>query len=123
MKTKLLGLVLLGAVSVGMSGCVLNVGDGESEWSSYDSWQHKQQQNRTNLTRLTLGMSKQEVLSLMGDADFNEAYLDKDKEVHVLFYRTQRTNGDGKTTKDECTPIVISENGVVGWGDRAYASI
>lgn len=63
---------------------------------------------------------------IMGNADFSEAYIqngDVNKEVIVLFYRTQHTHSDGKTTKDECTPIVISNNALVGWGETAYSKI
>lgn len=120
MKTNLIGLAFIGAVSLGLSGCVINLGEGESDWNS---WERTQTENRDNLTKLNLGMSQEQVNVLMGKADFNEAYIENDKEVHVLFYRTQRTNGDGKTTKDECTPVVISNNTLIGWGEKAYLSI
>ncbi|MFT5235822.1 MAG: outer membrane protein assembly factor BamE (lipoprotein component of BamABCDE complex) [Shewanella sp.] len=120
MKTNLIGLAFIGAVSLGLSGCVINVGEGDSDWNS---WERTQSENRDNLTKLNLGMSQDQVNVLMGKADFYEAYIHNEKEVHVLFYRTQRNSGDGKTTKDECTPVVISNNSLVGWGERAYLSI
>ncbi|WP_394388247.1 DUF3192 domain-containing protein [Shewanella woodyi] len=120
MKTRLIGLVFVGVASLGLSGCVINLGEGDSDWNH---WEKSQSANRDNLTKLNLGMSQDQVKVLMGDADFYEAYMKNDKEVHVLFYRTQRTKGDGKTTKDECTPVVISNNAVVGWGEKAYLSI
>lgn len=109
-------------VSLGLGGCVVNLGDGERDWSG-NHWQQVEQQNRDNLAHLDLGMSKEQVLTLMGKADFNEAYVKDGKQVQVLFYRTQRTDQDGNTTKDECTPVVLSENKLVGWGTTAYASI
>ncbi len=123
MKTNLMGLVLVGAASLSLSGCVLNIGDGESGWSGQEGWEETQNVNKANLSKLSLGMTREQVSILMGAADFNEAYIEKDKEVHVLFYRTQRTNGDGKTTKDECTPVVVSNNTLVGWGEMAYKNI
>ncbi|MGS0675071.1 DUF3192 domain-containing protein [Shewanella sp. 0m-4] len=119
-KNNLLGLVFFGIASLGLTGCVVNVGDGGSE---NGSWEKVQDKNRDNLSKISLGMSKNQVTTLMGTADFNEAYIQQDKEVYVLFYRTQRTHGDGKTTKDECTPVVISNNAVVGWGEMAYSKI
>lgn len=118
-----MGLVFISLASLSLSGCVLNIGDGESDWNGQDGWEAKQNVNRANLAKLSLGMSRDQVAILMGTADFNEAYMEKDKQVHVLFYRTQRTSGDGKTTKDECTPVVISNNALVGWGSMAYKNI
>lgn len=130
LNNKLIAITFLGLASLGLSGCVVNVGDGESGWDSSGSWEKVQDKNRTNLTKLSLGMPKDQVMMLMGTADFSEAYIQQsaqqgeaNKEVLVLFYRTQRNNGDGKTTKDECTPIVLSNNALVGWGETAYGKI
>lgn len=127
---KLIAVMFLGLASLGLSGCVVNVGDGESGWDSSESWEKVQEKNRNNLIKLSLGMSKDQVMTLMGTADLSEAYIQQsaqqgeaNKEVLVLFYRTQHTHSDGKTTKDECTPIVLSNNALVGWGDTAYSKI
>ncbi|PIW59054.1 MAG: hypothetical protein COW15_18935 [Shewanella sp. CG12_big_fil_rev_8_21_14_0_65_47_15] len=127
---KLIAVTFLGLASLGLSGCVVNVGDGESGWDSSESWEKVQEKNRNNLIKLSLGMSKDQVMTLMGTADLSEAYIQQsaqqgeaNKEVLVLFYRTQHTHSDGKTTKDECTPIVLSNNALVGWGDTAYSKI
>ncbi|EGM70586.1 DUF3192 domain-containing protein [Shewanella sp. HN-41] len=123
---KLIAVTFLGLASLGLSGCVVNVGDGESGWDSSESWEKVQDKNRNNLIKLSLGMSKDQVITLMGTADLSEAYIQQgeaNKEVLVLFYRTQHTHSDGKTTKDECTPIVLSNNALVGWGDTAYSKI
>ena len=123
MKTKLTTALVLGAASLALSGCVLNVGEGDKGWSTGNSWERLQEQNRVNLSKLSLGMTRDQVLTLMGTADFNEAYTKQDKTINVLYYRTQRTREDGTTTKDECTPIVITDNRVVGWGEKAYHSM
>ncbi len=109
MKTNLIGLVFMGIISLSLSGCVLNIGDGES------GWKETQDINRGNLVRLRVGITRDQVIVLMGTADFNEAYIEKGKKVYVLFYCTQHTKGDGKTTKDECTPVVINNNILVSW--------
>lgn len=130
LNNKLIAITFLGLASLGLSGCVVNVGDGESGWDSSESWEKVQEKNRNNLIKLSLGMSKDQVMTLMGTADLSEAYIQQsaqqgeaNKEVLVLFYRTQHTHSDGKTTKDECTPIVLSNNALVGWGDTAYSKI
>ncbi|QYJ77831.1 DUF3192 domain-containing protein [Shewanella acanthi] len=127
---KFIAVTFLGLASLGLSGCVVNVGDGETDWDRKESWEKTQEKNRNNLVKLSLGMSKDQVMTLMGTADFSEAYIQKgqamaeaDKEVLVLFYRTQHSRSDNKTTKDECTPIVLSNNALVGWGETAYSKI
>ena len=127
MKLKLISAAILAVSTLGLSGCVLNVGDHESSRSN-GHWEDQQQLNRTNLTQLAIGMTKEQVLILMGTADFNEAFSINnsnaaEEHVQVFFYRTQWSKGDGKTTKDECTPLVIKNNQLVGWGDAAYRQI
>jgi len=103
MKSNLIGAALITAISLGLSGCVLNVGDHESS-KSHDYWEVQQEKNRTSLTQLSLGMTFEQVQIIMGTADFSEAFVSQnnaqsDKEqVKVLFYRTQWAKGDGKTT-------------------------
>ncbi len=127
MKTKLLGLALLGFATMNLTGCIINAGGGEHGYNSdSDSWQKRQKQNKYHITLLKLGMSKKEVLDVMGQPDISEAYLTEKKgdqagsEVQVFFYRTQHNNSDSKTTKDECTPMVVRDGKLVGWGDSAY---
>ena len=125
MKTKLLGLALATLVTVNLTGCIINVSDGEFDHGS-QSWQKKQKLNKYHITLLQLGMNKEQVLELMGLPDINEAYLTEKKgeqsgsEVQVLFYRIQHNSSDSKTTKDECTPLVLRDGKLVGWGDNAY---
>jgi hypothetical protein len=124
MKLKLIAAGLIGATSLMLSGCVISVGDHES--GKY--WQEQQDKNRQLITKLSMGMNSDQVTSLMGTADFSEAYAKPTQNhagqsIKVLYYRTQRAEGDGKTTKDECTPIVFRDDVLVGWGDAAYKQI
>lgn len=129
MKSRLAIMAVFGLASLGLSGCVVNVGDGESGWDNSESWEKVQDKNRQNLSRLNLGMTKDQVNLVMGEADFNEAYLTKatdsqpEKAVQVLFYRTQHVHSDGKTTKEECTPVVFRDSKLVGWGETAYQNM
>ncbi|MGX9459926.1 DUF3192 domain-containing protein [Shewanella sp. A14] len=127
MKLKLIAAGLIATTSLGLSGCVISVGDHELGKNA-DYWQVKQDRNRDFLTKLSMGMSSDQVTTLMGRADFNEAYTQStqhhgEQSIKVLFYRTQWAEGDGKTTKDECTPIVFSDDALIGWGDTAYKQI
>ncbi|MCE9787265.1 DUF3192 domain-containing protein [Shewanella chilikensis] len=116
-------LPLMGIASLGLSACVVNIGDHEANWDEKESWQLQQQQNQQQLAKLTLGMDQQQVQHLMGQADFNEAFLSNEQQVQVLFYRTRHRHSDGKTTKDECTPLVFRDQQLIGWGDKAYAQL
>ena len=85
------------------------------------TWQMKMEKNNDNLLTLEMGMSKQEVIGVMGRPSFNEAYKSLyGKSVIILFYYTQRKWADGSETKDECTPIVFENDELVGWGDEFY---
>ncbi|MBT1444746.1 DUF3192 domain-containing protein [Shewanella sp. JM162201] len=102
--------------SLVLGGCVINVGDN----ADTHDWQKTEQQNRDGLATLTMGMTKEQVISRMGRADFYEAWQQEGNEVQVLFYRTNRVREDGSTTKDECTPVVLTNNQLTGWGEGAY---
>jgi hypothetical protein len=128
MKSKLMGAALITSLSLGLTGCVINVGDKDSAPDRF-YWEQKQEKNIDNLTKLSLGMAMDQVQLIMGTADFNEAFTTSEnetkakEEVQVLYYRTQWIKGDGKTTKDECTPVVFKNNTLVGWGDTALKNI
>ncbi|MGB0894484.1 MAG: DUF3192 domain-containing protein [Parashewanella sp.] len=125
MNKKLIGLALVGAITVNLTGCIIDARQGGYEHGS-QSWEKKQKQNKLHISQLTLGMKKQQVLDVMGRPDLSEAYLvekSADKlghQVLVLFYRTKHKASDGETTKDECTPLVLKNGELVGWGETAY---
>lgn len=90
-------------------------------------------QNRANLNRLALGMTKEEVLAVMGTKTVT-TYRDGVRgeqitnpyrtEVHqagghvweILFYYTDNKADDGAITDDELTPIVLKDGRLDGWG-------
>ena len=39
MKTRLIGLVFVGVARSGLSGCVINLGEGDSDWNQWDKSQ------------------------------------------------------------------------------------
>ena len=93
--------------------------------------------NRINLIKLELGMSKSDVLSIVGtsvDTLKSDQPTDKassriinnpykssaisieDKSIEILYYYTDLKSDDGAITDDELTPIVLINGKVTGWG-------
>ena len=99
-------------------------------------------ENRSNLTRLSIGMSKAEVLDVMGVGKVEhvsrnlrdgadlwnpvrststnphriESYPLDSSVVEILYYHTDVKDLDGAITDDELTPIVLVDDKLVGWG-------
>ena len=108
------------ALAVTLSGCVVAVG-GDHDFERDDSsWKKTQRYNQEQINKLTLQMSAEDIRTLLGTPDFTESFNKDGETVQVLFYRTHHQKSDGKTTKDECTPLVFKQNRLTGWGDKAY---
>ena len=105
-----------------LTGCVVSVG-GDGDGSYHSSWEDREYKNRRKISNLALDMSITNVKDSLGVPDFNELHQKSDDKIQVLYYRTQRKEGDGITTKDECTPLVFKNGVLVGWGDSAYDRI
>jgi hypothetical protein len=110
-----------------LSGCVFSI-DGNYD-DDYDyghgssSFTKVERDNRQSISKLEAGDSLNMVRNKMGVPDFDELIVRDDREYRVLFYRTQRTKGDGVTTKDECTPILFENGNLVGFGETALDRI
>lgn len=85
--------------------------------------------NRQKLLNLSAGLSKQEVLAVMGTKTIRaddgtvvtnpyrtEMYRAKGSVFELLLYYTDIQKSDGAITDDELTPIVIKDEEVDGWG-------
>ncbi|OGV54107.1 MAG: hypothetical protein A2X45_06945 [Lentisphaerae bacterium GWF2_50_93] len=72
--------------------------------------------NRDNAAKIKTGMTKDEVLAVMGEPIKGERYCMPD----VFFYYTDCEWHDGMITRDECTPIVFEKGKVVGVGRAFY---
>ncbi|MBC3764911.1 DUF3192 domain-containing protein [Neptunicella marina] len=83
-------------------------------------WQDREQYNRVQISKLEAGMSKQQIIDMMGSPDISEAKSVTDKVVQVMFYRTERKKSDGITTADECIPLLFEDNQLIAWGKDTY---
>ena len=79
--------------------------------------------NRDNLQRLSLDMSKAEVLGVMGPPDSNEAFLTTDGgRLEVLYFVAENyasrvlRNQRGDSDNPAMTPIVLLNDRLIGWG-------
>jgi len=96
-------------------------------------------ENQQNLVKLSIGMTKQEVMGTMGYKTASDDYLGrvyytpksvlsasnpyrteilqgKEKTFEVLYYYTDVKKDDGAITDDELTPLVFDNGKLIGWG-------
>ena len=82
-------------------------------WSLGGCFYAEIERNQKNLARIRKGMTKQQVLEIMGEPVKGESYCTD----NVFFYYTRQSWMDGMIMRDECTPIAFDEFGrVIGWG-------
>jgi hypothetical protein len=73
--------------------------------------------NVENARNLRVGMTKAQVLEIMGDPISDETFCKPD----VWFYQIRSVWADGLTTEDECVPLVFADGILLGWGNEFYA--
>ena len=119
-STRLLVLVFLAVL---LSGCVVAIGNDGPE-SRDSAWAEVERDNRRAIDSLLMGMGIREVqLAMPHEADFSEAFMVDGVAHRVLFYRTQRVEGDGVTSRNETTPLVFADGQLVGWGESAWFDV
>lgn len=124
MKKSLLAAALIAPF---LTGCVIAVSDGEAEthWAGKNSssWETKNKNNREAISELAMDSSYQSVLTKLKTPDFTELLKKGDDVYQILFYVTHSVHSDGKTTKDECTPLIFKNDKLVGMGESALGMI
>lgn len=108
-------VLLVAALSAAtLAGCVINVDTHEDE-----PWLKAQRVNERAINQMRLGRDIDSVRAEMGSPDFTESFNRNRSRFEVLFYRTHREHSDGRTTRDETTPLVFVDGELVGWGESA----
>ena len=69
--------------------------------------------NLENSRNLRVGMTKEQVLEIMGEPIRDEKFCEPD----VWFYYIDMVWGDGLITEDECMPLVFKDGKLIGWGN------
>ena len=73
--------------------------------------------NLDHARALRVGMTKPQVLEIMGEPIRDELFAKPD----VWFYYIEPVWLDFQTTEDECMPLVFQDGKLVGWGNEYYA--
>ncbi|MDD5597917.1 MAG: DUF3192 domain-containing protein [Victivallaceae bacterium] len=68
--------------------------------------------NVENSKKLRINMTKAQVLEVMGEPIKDEMYV----SPNVWYYYVNTEWYDGRTTEDECMPLVFKNDKLVGWG-------
>ncbi len=77
-----------------------------------------------NLKRLQLGMSKSEVLKIVGEPQQTMAFQNESGQpVEILLYQTQFVGVAVQPTCEHLTPVVIVEGQVTAWGGSSCDTV
>ena len=104
-----------------LSNCVI-VSDRDDSDASVN-WRQIEAENRELIANLQIGTSAENVRSSLGPPQSSESYESQDGQTLILRYRTQLQHADGKTSKDETTPLVFVNDRLVGWGQIALRNL
>lgn len=78
------------------------------------------QKTRDNLNKLEVGMTKQQVIEVMGSPYTREVFPDEaGQSVEVLVYITQYTDSGAIPDSDK-TPVCLRDGKLIGWGRNFY---
>ena len=105
MKTKTFGI----AAAV-LGAAVLLICSGGCAWTPWGVVQ----KNTENSRNLRVGMTKAEVLKIMGEPIRDEKFCEPD----MWFYYREMVWGDGLITEDECLPLIFENGKLIGWGNN-----
>ena len=99
MRKSILLCAVIAALTLSLTGCGLS-----SQYANFE-----------NSAKLRVGMTKEQVLAVMGkplDAVF--------AKPDVWYYYIETRWHDGQETIDECMPVVFKNGKLAGWGNDYY---
>ena len=92
--------------------------------------------NRQNLERLSIGMSRDQVIAVMGSKTIKTLWVNinspyrietlkdvNNQNLEILFFYTEEKDMLFTMSEDELTPVVLKEGKVEGWGRIYLAEI
>ncbi len=114
-KSTRLAAVILSSTM--LSGCVVAIGN--DAFQEDEQWEIEQERNDRYISRAQIGTSISAVQADLGDAEFKDSFQRNGETFEVLYYRTHHRKSDGRTTRDETTPLVFIDGALVGYGPTA----
>ncbi len=79
------------------------------------------EENRINLSSLSIGMTQQQVLDIMGYPYKTEEKISHNKIYEIWYYITERTLlGQSKLITRNFTPVIFEAGHLIGWGRNFY---
>jgi len=114
-KAARLAAILLS--STALSGCVVAIGN--DRFNDDEQWEESQKRNERYMSGSILGASMTAVQADLGEPNYRESFQREGDTFEILYYRTKHRHSDGRTTKDETTPMVFIDGKLVGYGATA----
>ena len=115
MKDTLITCVLL--ISVIMeTGCVVAGGILDLTLTDKPRLAHKARLNNENLAKLKLGMTKGEMLKIMGKPRSSEVCKIKEAKIELISYLTETVKFEKHITQKDLTPVALRDDKIIGWG-------
>ena len=90
--------------------------------------------NRENVLKLSIGMTKAEVLDIMGTKTVKDGFLycnmtinnpyrseilqGKDKTFEIIYYFTDEKGKPCTISDDDLTPLIFDNGKLIGWGQN-----
>ncbi|RUO69796.1 DUF3192 domain-containing protein [Pseudidiomarina sediminum] len=105
-----------------LQGCIV-VADGHGDDYKASDFRELEEKNRRMIAGLDDGATMIYVREVMGTPEFADRVSVDNVRYDVLYYRTQRVDADGNTTRDECTPLVFEDGALRGTGHLALSRI
>jgi len=119
MKFSLISCLLI-SIAIIETGCVVAGGILDLALTDKPRLARKARLNSQNLTKLKLGMTKEEALSVMGTPHKTEVYQVKDSKIELLSYLTTKASFEDRVGEKHLTPVALQDNKVIGWGRRYF---
>ena len=107
-------------LALAQAGCFIVSGILDLTLSDRPHMIGQAKKNTRNLAQLKLGMSRAEVIAIMGTPYSSEVYLDDEIKHEILSYVTEPTNFRKEIRQNHLTPVALKEDKVIGWGRRIF---
>jgi outer membrane protein assembly factor BamE (lipoprotein component of BamABCDE complex) len=75
------------------------------------------EKNVNNTKQLRVGMTKAQVLAIMGEPLKDEGFARPD----IWYYYFENNWLDGMITEEECFPLIFKDGKLIGWGNNFHA--